>query len=90
MSYSSSGATSDPHSLMWSLLISTVLVWIGIWDNTDENGTLVGKWSESNAQNYDNLVNLVRRASNKNIPRGCRTSYVCGVNDQKKDMYEYY
>ena len=40
--------------------------------------------------NYEKFVNLVRRASNKNIPRGCRTSYVCGLNDQSKDMYEDY
>ena len=41
-------------------------------------------------ENYEKVVNLVRRASNKNIPRGCRTSYVCGLNDQSKDMYEDY
>ena len=35
-------------------------------------------------------VIFVRRSSNKNIPRGCRTSYVCGLNDQSKDMYEDY
>ena len=39
-------------------------------------------------ENYEKFVNLVRRSSNKNIPRGCRTSYVCGLNDQSKDMYE--
>ena len=41
-------------------------------------------------ENYKKFVNLVRRASNKNIPLGCRTSYVCGLNDQSKDMYEDY
>ena len=41
-------------------------------------------------ENYEKFVNLVRRSSNKNIPRGCRTSYVCGLNDQSKDMYEDY
>ena len=40
--------------------------------------------------NPEKFVNLVRRSSNKNIPRGCRTSYVCGLNDQSKDMYEDY
>ena len=25
-----------------------------------------------------------------NIPRGCCSSYVCGLNDQSKDMYEVY
>ena len=40
--------------------------------------------------NYDKFVNLVRRTSHKNIPRDCRTSYVCGLNDQKKEMYEDY
>ena len=41
-------------------------------------------------ENYEKFVNLVRRSSNKNIPCGCRTSYVCGLNDQSKDMYEDY
>ena len=41
-------------------------------------------------ENYEKFVNLVRRSSNKNIPRGCRTSYVCGLNDQSKEMYEDY
>ena len=41
-------------------------------------------------ENYKKFVNLVRRSSNKNIPRGCRTCYVCGLNDQSKDMYEDY
>ena len=41
-------------------------------------------------ENYEKFVNLVRRSSNKNTPRGCRTSYVCGLNDQSKDMYEDY
>ena len=42
------------------------------------------------SENYEKFVNLVRRSSNKNIIRGCRTSYVCGLNDQSKDMYEDY
>ena len=41
-------------------------------------------------ENYEQFVNIVRRSSNKNIPRGWRTSYVCGLNDQSKDMYEDY
>ena len=40
--------------------------------------------------NYSDFVKIVRQASNKNIPRGCRTSYVCGLNDQSKVMYEDY
>ena len=38
--------------------------------------------------NYSDFVKIVRQASNKNIPRGCRTSYACGLNDQSKVMYE--
>ena len=41
-------------------------------------------------ENYEQFVNLVRRSSNKNIPCDCRSSYVCGLNDQSKDMYEDY
>ena len=52
-----------------------------------------GQWYANTSpvpENYEKFVNLVRRSANKNIPRGCRTSYVCGLNDQSKDMYEDY
>ena len=41
-------------------------------------------------ETYEKFVNLVRRVSQKNIPRACRTSYVCGLNDHTKEMYEDY
>ena len=33
---------------------------------------------------YDKFMNPVERASHTNIPRGCCTSYVYGLNDQTK------
>ena len=32
----------------------------------------------------------MKKASCRNIPRGCRTSYVCGLTDETKELYEQY
>ena len=48
-----------------------------------------GQWYRQHQPSARKL-RKVRESSNKNIPRGCRTSYVCGLNDQSKDMYEDY
>ena len=40
--------------------------------------------------NYERFVPLVKKASCRNIPRGCRTSYVCGLTDETKELYEQY
>ena len=40
--------------------------------------------------NYERFVSLVKKASCRNIPRGCRTSYVCGLTDETKELYEQY
>ena len=34
--------------------------------------------------NYERFVSLVKKASCRNITRGCRTSYVCGLTDETK------
>ena len=38
--------------------------------------------------NYGTFVDLVKNASRQNIPRGCRTSYICGLTDKTKEVYE--
>lgn len=40
--------------------------------------------------NYGTFVDLVKEASRNNIPRGCHTSYICGLNDESKELYEIY
>ena len=40
--------------------------------------------------NYGSFVNLIKKASRQNIPRGCRTSYICGLTDESKELYEEY
>ena len=49
-----------------------------------------GQWYHQHSVRKLQKVNLVRRSSKKNIPCGCRMSYVCGLNDQSKGMYEDY
>ncbi len=40
--------------------------------------------------NYDTFVSIVKKASCRNIPRGCRTSYICGLTKETKGLYELY
>ena len=39
---------------------------------------------------YGSFVDLIKKASRQNIPRGCRTSYICGLTDESKELYEDY
>ena len=38
--------------------------------------------------NYGSLVDLIKKPSRQNIPRGCRTSYICDITDETKELYE--
>ena len=40
--------------------------------------------------NYGSFVDLVKKASRRNIPRGCRTSYIYGLTDESEELYEEY
>ena len=40
--------------------------------------------------NYGSSVDLIKKASRQNIPRGCHTSYICGQTDESKELYEDY
>ena len=40
--------------------------------------------------NYESFVYLIKKASRQNIPRGCRTRYICGLTDETKELYEDY
>ena len=40
--------------------------------------------------NYGSFVDLIKKASRQNIPRGCRTSYICDLTDECKQLYEDY
>ena len=40
--------------------------------------------------NYGSFVALIKKASRQNIPRGCRTSYICGITDETNELYEDY
>ena len=35
-------------------------------------------------------MDIIKKASRYNIPRGCCTSYICGINDESKELYEDY
>ena len=38
--------------------------------------------------NYGSFLDLVKKASRQNIPRGCRTFYICGLTGDTKELYE--
>ena len=41
-------------------------------------------------KNYDNFTKFVHQAARKNIPRGCRTQYIPGLDAQSSELYEQY
>ena len=40
--------------------------------------------------NYDTFVEMVKKSSRHNIPRGCSTSYISGLTDDSKVLYNEY
>ena len=38
--------------------------------------------------NCGSCVDLIKKASRWNIPRGYRTSYICGLTDESKELYD--
>ena len=40
--------------------------------------------------NYGSFVDLIKKASRQNIPRGCRTSYICGLIVESTELHEEY
>ena len=40
--------------------------------------------------NYGSFVDLIKKVSRQNIICGCRTSYICGLTDATKELYEDY
>ena len=45
---------------------------------------------EADPKNYEALQKLVWEVAKKNIPRGCRKSYIPCLNDESKEIYEMY
>ena len=41
-------------------------------------------------ENYERFVEMLRMASRKHIPRGCRSNYIPGLPDKSKSLYEPY
>ena len=41
-------------------------------------------------ENYERFVEMLRVASRKHIPRGCRSNYIPGLTDESKSLYEAY
>ena len=40
--------------------------------------------------NYGSVVDIVKKVSRQSIPRVCRTSCICGLTDETKELYEDY
>lgn len=45
---------------------------------------------EPSIENYDTFINITKKMSRRHIPRGCRTVYVSGLNDDTKDILKEY
>ena len=41
-------------------------------------------------ENYERFVEMLRMASRKHIPRGCRSKFIPGLTDESKSLYEAY
>ena len=41
-------------------------------------------------ENYERFVELLRMASRKYIPMGCRSNYITGLTDEPTSLYETY
>ena len=41
-------------------------------------------------ENYDRFIGLIRVASRRHIPRGCRTNYIPGLMEESHSLYEAY
>ncbi|CAH1250094.1 Hypp8765 [Branchiostoma lanceolatum] len=39
---------------------------------------------------YDTFVKMIKKSSRQNIPRGCRTKYSPGLNEESKTLYDEY
>ncbi|KAI5734515.1 hypothetical protein M8J77_007414 [Diaphorina citri] len=44
----------------------------------------------TDCDSYDDFVNLVHKISRKYIPRGCRTTYIPGLDESSKELLEKY
>ena len=38
-------------------------------------------------ENYERFVEMLRMASRKNLPRGCRSNYIHGLTGESKNLY---
>ena len=59
---------------------------LGYSTQVDQNIDEVDATSEC----YKKFVGIIRMASRKHIPRGCRTNYIPGLTDESKIVYEAY
>lgn len=41
-------------------------------------------------KNYGQFTNLVKNISKQNIPRGCKTNYISGMEKESKELLEEY
>ena len=60
--------------------------WKGFSADLDSNVEEVDTTPES----YERFVKMLRMASRKHIPRGCRSNYIPGLTDESKSLYEAY
>ena len=60
--------------------------WLGYSTQVDQHIDEVDATPEC----YKKFVGIIRMASKKDIPRGCRTNYIPGLTDESKTLYKAY
>ncbi|CAH1258394.1 Hypp2004 [Branchiostoma lanceolatum] len=60
------------------------------WDKFAEDLDLYIKDLPVLPTNYDTFVKMIKKSSRQNIPRGCRTKYIPGLNEESKTLYDEY
>ena len=45
---------------------------------------------KASPDNYPDFIRAVRKSARRNIPRGCRTSYISGLSSNSTDLYQTY
>ena len=60
--------------------------WEGFSANLDSNIEEV----DAIPENYERFVEILRMASRKHIPGGCRSNYTSGLTNKSKSLYEAY
>ena len=60
------------------------------WEKFAEDLDLYIQDLPASTEHYDTFVKMIKKSSRQNIPRGCRTKYIPGLNEESKALYDEY